>query len=174
MARPWGLSWVVGDGSWDPTRPLACGARRGAGAWGGCEVMGGNRPESRWPFGSGWHLPAELGTAPPSAQHPPPGAAARALDIPHTLSPDGPPTDPPTRGPGGHPPAEHRNRAPVPPGQRPRRPPYHDGLGLLGVQLGDGPAEALGLRCGGVGGGHGAGEVSGSAPQPSAGRPLKG
>lgn len=137
--------------------------------------------------GDGWESPREqmalwlrlaspcrTGHCTPSAQHPPPGAAARALDIPHTLSPDGPPTDPPTRGPGGHPPAERRNRAPVPPGQRPRRPPYHDGLGLLGVQLGDGPAEALGLRCGGVGGGHGAGEVSGSAPQPSAGRPLKG
>lgn len=51
---------------------------------------------------------------------------------------------------------------------------YHDGLGLLGVQLGDGPAEALGLRRGSVGGGHDAGEVRAPSPQPSAGRPLIG
>ena len=49
---------------------------------------------------------------------------------------------------------------------------YHDGLGLLGVQLGDSPAEALGLRRGGVGGGHGAGEVRAPSPQPSARWPL--
>ena len=54
-------------------------------------------------------------------------------------------------------------------------PSYHDGLGLLGVQLGDGPAEALGLRRGSAGGGHGAARSGpGSSTQPSARRPFIG
>lgn len=48
-------------------------------------------------------------------------------------------------------------------------PPYHDGLGLLGVQLRDGPPEALGLRRGGAGSGHDAGEVGAPLPSPPPG-----
>lgn len=42
-------------------------------------------------------------------------------------------------------------------------PSYHDGLGMFGVQLGDGPAETLGLGGAGARSGHGGSEMGASA-----------